>query len=125
VEGLRAAAASTNRAVESQNGHGCLGGSSMISSRGRPHFAQDTDVCNLVIRRFSSLPRISASPERLYPPEVLYTVGRACLAPRFNPAVRTMPLAGGIPRQRALALRAPAGRWAEEVRSMSAEAHDA
>jgi hypothetical protein len=84
VEGLRAAAASTNRAVESQNGHGCLGGSSMISSRGRPHFAQDTDVCNLVIRRFSPLPRISAAPERLYPPEGLYTVGRACLPPRIH-----------------------------------------
>jgi hypothetical protein len=92
----------------------------MISSRGSRHLAQDTDVSTLAIRQFSSSRRISGSPEQLYPPEAPYTVGRACLAPRSNPAVRTMPLAGGRPRQRALALRAPVGHWAEEVRAMSA-----
>lgn len=47
------------------------------------------------------------------------TMRGACLPPRSDP-VRTMPLAGGSPRQCVEALCAPAGFRAEEVRSMSA-----
>jgi hypothetical protein len=43
----------------------------------------------------------------------------ACLGPR-NHSDRTMLMAGGSPRQSVLALRAPAGLWAEEVGRVTA-----